>query len=117
MLGVDFAETEVNELRRYVRMVAGALGQQGDSFYVQATPLAAYLALDGRLAAFPDRDVALIWDEQHGWALALETEGNEDPVVISRCPDGIRPAPRDVAAFAVSRLMGVPRLPDPQAAA
>ncbi|MBN6038366.1 DUF6292 family protein [Amycolatopsis sp. 195334CR] len=103
---MEFHEAEVNELRRYVRMVAGALGQQGDSFYVQGTPLAAYLALDGHLAAFPGRDVALVWDEQNGWALALETESTEDPVVISRCPDGIRPAPGDVAAFAESRLLG-----------
>ncbi|MGV9301451.1 DUF6292 family protein, partial [Amycolatopsis sp. NPDC003676] len=31
----------------------------------------AYVALDGHLPAYPGRDVALLWDEIHGWAAAV----------------------------------------------
>jgi len=46
-------------------------------------PVEAYLALDHRLSSHPDRDVALLWDEEHGWALGIETHGGADVTVLS----------------------------------
>jgi len=46
------------------------------------TPLSAYVALDTRLPHYPDRDVALLWDEERGWAAAIETHSGEDLIVL-----------------------------------
>jgi hypothetical protein len=45
-------------------------------------PVSAYIALDCRLDRYPDRDLALVWDERHGWALAMETHSGEDLIVV-----------------------------------
>ena len=63
-------------LRRYVRLVAEALGLSGEEWTVLLdNPVTVYLAIEQRLPACPDRDVALLWHEHHGWSLALETLG------------------------------------------
>ena len=46
------------------------------------TPVSAYLALDERLPQYPDRDLALLWHEQHGWSAAVDTSCGEDLLVI-----------------------------------
>lgn len=94
-------DTFARELREYVTAVARALGLGPESTMVDATvPASAYLALDGSPPAFPDRDLALLWDERDGWSAVAETRGGED-LVLGR-PDpahGVRPAPDVLAAF------------------
>jgi hypothetical protein len=85
-------------------LVTEALGLSGDCSWVQAElPASGYLALDGRLPDFPDSDVALLWDEEHGWAAALETRSGTDLVVLSYLGEDVLPPPREVARF-VTRL-------------
>jgi len=87
-------------LREYVRLVADTLALTGDEYHVQPNPPAdAYLALHGSLASFPDRDAALIWDENHGWAVAVEARCGEDLIVTGYFGDDIVPSPLSVARF------------------
>jgi len=104
---MDFGleETSGRGLRRYVDLVTRALGITGECSYVEVRrPFAAYLALDGRLARFPDQDVALLWDEEHGWAMAVESHSAEDPLVIARRGGEPVPHPDAVAAWAIDLL-------------
>jgi hypothetical protein len=112
---LEFDGAPARGLRRYVRLVAAASGLSGDSYCVQLDPPAnAYLALERRLPGFADRDVALLWDERQGWALAIETTSGEDLVVVSYLGVDVLPAPRTVAEFA-EQLLGneFPGQPEP----
>jgi uncharacterized protein DUF6292 len=94
-------------LRRYVGLVTEALGYTGHAFHVQTeAPTNAYLPLDERMPAFPDRDVALLWDERHGWSGAIETASGEDLIVVSYLGTDILPSPRAVARFATDLVTG-----------
>lgn len=96
----DFDDSALLGLRSYVRLVSHALGLHGECSYVQAEePLSAYVALDGRLSRFPDRDVALLWDEHHGWSAAIETHSGEDLVTVAYLGENLLPAPETVAAW------------------
>lgn len=91
-------------LWNYLADVTGALGIGLESCTVDHdTPVSAYVALDGRLPAYPDRDVALLWDEIRGWAAAVETHSGEDLIVIRYLggPSVAPPASR-VAEFAAA---------------
>ncbi len=89
-----FDDTMTQALRRYARSVTSALGLSGDCWCVHGEhPVGVYLALDGRLASFPDHDVALLWDERRGWSAVVEV--GEDLVVVERL-DGLA-VPRPVA--------------------
>ncbi|MGH3861159.1 DUF6292 family protein [Actinokineospora sp.] len=97
----DLDDALARGLREYVRR---ALGLRGNSFYLQAErPASVYLALDGRLPRFPDRDVALLWDEECGWAAAVETHSGEDLIVVAYLGQDVLPTPALVAAW-VARL-------------
>ena len=94
-------------LRRYVGLVTEELGYTGHAFHVQVEPPAgAYLPLDERMPAFPGRDVALLWDERHGWCGAIETASGDDLIVISYLGCDVLPAPRIVARFAEDLVAG-----------
>jgi hypothetical protein len=94
-------------LRRYVGLVTEALGYTGQAFHVQTEPPATgYIPLDGRIPAFPGRDVALLWDERHGWCGAIETASGEDLIVVSYLGSDVLPAPRVVARFAAALVAG-----------
>ncbi|WP_133794717.1 DUF6292 family protein [Actinokineospora alba] len=81
-----------------------ALGLSGHSSYLQMDrPASVYLALDGRLPRFPDRDVALLWDEERGWAAAAETHSGEDLIVVAYLGHDVLPPPTLVANW-VTRL-------------
>jgi hypothetical protein len=100
-MDLEFDSPAAHGLRAYVHLVAGELGLTGESSFVQLEPPAnAYLALDDRLPRFPGRDLALIWDEQHGWALAVETHSSEDLIILSCLGNDVLPPPRVVAQFA-----------------
>ncbi|MBK1782992.1 DUF6292 family protein [Prauserella cavernicola] len=108
-------EPTARGLRRYVRLVREAMGLSGDSSCVQLEPpVNAYLALEGRLSSFPALDVALTWDEENGWALAVEARCCDELLVLSYLDTDVLPPPRSVALFATSMLEGhVSRHPDP----
>ncbi|WNV87830.1 DUF6292 family protein [Umezawaea sp. Da 62-37] len=96
----DFDETVAAGLRRYVNLVTGALGLTGECSYVEVErPAGAYLALDGGLARFPDRDLALLWNEEHGWSMAVETDSAEDPLVLAHMGGDPLPSPGEVAEW------------------
>jgi len=102
-MDVDFETALARGLSRYVRLVADTLGLGDGGYYVQVEPSAsAYLPLDGRLAAYPDHDVALIWDQVHGWALGIEANA-EDVVPVRYLGGSLLPLPSLVARF-VNRL-------------
>ncbi|PXY30238.1 hypothetical protein DI005_06035 [Prauserella sp. PE36] len=102
-------------LRHYVQLVREAMGLSGDSSCVQLEPpVNAYLALEGRLSSFPALDVALTWDEENGWALAVEARCCDDLLVLSYLDSGVLPPPRTVARFAAGMLEGtLNRHPEP----
>jgi hypothetical protein len=96
----EFDENVIRALRAYVLRVTRALGLSGESSYVQEDT--AYLALDGRLPGFPDRDVALLWDAERGWAVAVESDSSEPPFVLARLRGPVRPEPAAVARWVES---------------
>jgi hypothetical protein len=100
LMELDFDDSVVRGLQRYVHLVSQALGIQGECWYVQADgPASAYIALDGRLPRFPDRDVALLWDENQGWSAAIETHSGEELLVVARFGEDLLPPPETVAAW------------------
>jgi len=106
-MDLDFDGAAARGLRSYVRLVASRLGLHGDCFYLDLhAPLNAYLALAHRLPMFPDRDLALIWDERHGWAAALETDAGKTLLVVSHLGIEVLPPPEVVAQFVVDLVAG-----------
>lgn len=94
----EYDSTEIRGLREYVRLVADAVGLSDPSWFVQTDqPANAYVALAERLSLFPNRDVALVWDEENGWRLALESTSG-DLLMLRRLCDEVVPAPADLAA-------------------
>lgn len=97
---LDFDDAVWQGLRNYVRRVSEAIGLSGECSYVQSEPPAgAYLALDGRLPGIPNRDVALLWDERHGWSAAIETHSGEDLIVQAHFGPDPLPSPKAVARW------------------
>lgn len=93
--------------RRYVELVSEALGHTGDAFWIHTeSPATGYIPLDNRVSSFPDRDLALLWDERHGWCAAIETASGEDLIVLSYLGVDILPAPHEVAKFAAELVAG-----------
>lgn len=93
-----FDDTMTQALRRYARSVTAALGLSGDCWCVHGEhPVGVYLALEGRLASFPDHDVALLWDERRGWSAVVEV--GDDLVVVERLGGLAVPRPVAVAEW------------------
>ncbi|WP_424186217.1 DUF6292 family protein [Actinokineospora sp. G85] len=89
---------------RYARAVAEAVGVGIESVMVdQDSPVSVYIALDVRSSAHPDRPLALVWDEDQGWSVALEA-GTALTRVARLGADTPRPAPGAVAEFLDSVL-------------
>ncbi|WP_406634270.1 DUF6292 family protein [Amycolatopsis sp. WGS_07] len=75
--------TALAALRGYLADITRALGIGLESCTIDQDPvLSAYVALDGYLPGYPGRDVALLWDEIRGWAVAVETHSGEDLIVV-----------------------------------
>ncbi|MEA5367031.1 DUF6292 family protein [Amycolatopsis sp., V23-08] len=111
---IDFGrDTEFSferRLRGYLGAVARAVGVGPESCTIDLdTPVSAYVALDWRLGRFPGHDLALVWDEAHGWAAALEDTGRE-AVVLAYLGGEVLPEPR-----AVVRFLAAVRAGDPEA--
>jgi hypothetical protein len=112
---IDFErDTEFSferRLRGYVGAVARAVGVGWESCTLDAgTPAAAYIALDWRLSRFPGHDLALVWDEVHGWAAAIEDATGEAATVLAYLRGEVLPDPR-----AVVRFLAAVRADDPDA--
>ncbi|WP_229874839.1 DUF6292 family protein [Amycolatopsis deserti] len=106
---LEYEDAQARGLRRYVRLVTEALGLGGNAYFVQIDPppANAYLALERRLPEFPDRDAALIWSEDTGWSLVVESHCGEDLIVLAYLGTDVLPAPRVVARFAEDLCDGV----------
>jgi len=87
-------------LTGYLAAVSAAAGVGEESSTVDlGTPVSGYVALDVRLARHPGRDMALLWDEHHGWAFAMETHSSEDLLVLAYLGGDLVPAPSRVFRF------------------
>jgi len=85
----------------YALRVTRELGLSGESSCVDRDdPLRVYIAVEGRLPGHPDRDVALLWTECHGWAMAVEEPGAVDLTVVAHLGGEVDPPPRAVARWA-----------------
>jgi Family of unknown function (DUF6292) len=115
-MDLDFDSAAARGLRCYIRMVAVALDLDAESASVQLEPpVSAYLALADRLPLFPTRDVALVWDEEHGWAAGIETDSGEEVIMLCYLDSDVLPEPSVVAQFvrglSGERLSGRPTPP------
>lgn len=104
-------------LRRYLREVCRSLGVGPEASCWDLEGRAnAYVALDGRLPGYPDHDLALLWDEENGWAAALETETGDDLLILSYLGGDVLPPPSVVGDFVTKlRADTYPGQPDPPA--
>ncbi|UKD57392.1 MULTISPECIES: DUF6292 family protein [Amycolatopsis] len=98
----------------YVEAVSAAVGVGPESCTLDLdSPMSAYIALDGQLAAHPGRDTALIWDERHGWSLTIETHSGEDLLVVACLGGELVPPPSRVRDFVRTVSARTQRAPSP----
>jgi hypothetical protein len=84
----------------YALRVTRELGLSGESSCVDRDkPLRVYIAVEGTLPEHPDRLVALLWTERHGWAVAVEEPGGADLTVVAHLGGPVEPSPRTVARW------------------
>ncbi|WP_410645404.1 DUF6292 family protein [Amycolatopsis sp. lyj-346] len=110
---MEHTELDTRTLERalgdYVREVAAAVGVPDESTTVEISDTAtAYLGLPRRWPGRPDHDVMLVWNEQRGWSLAVETDPATAPIVLARQSDDLVPAPAAVARFVADTAAGRP---------
>jgi hypothetical protein len=95
-------------LRDYVHRIAAGLGVGPESTWCEVdSPASAYVALE-RTPRWHKKDLALVWDEQHGWAVAVETHSGEDLLILAYFGPEQLPEPEDVVRFAAKVLAGEP---------
>jgi hypothetical protein len=116
-MGADIEHEFARDLQGYSAAVAAALGigLEACAFDLDI-PATVYIAIDWRLDRFPDRDLALLWDERHGWAAGLEVPGRDHLVVLAYMGGPhIIPAPAEVVKFLAAQRAGENTLgrPDP----
>ena len=104
-MDTDPAEQAERGLRRYIHAIARALNVETTATLSEWSPPASgYIALAERLPTFPSRDVALVWDEVHGWAATVETYTGAEFVVLGYLLGDVLPAPQTVVSFARGML-------------
>ena len=110
LTGIDRDHGLYGGLTGYLAAVSAAVGVGEESCTVELDdPASAYVALDLRLARHPNRDMALLWDERHGWAFAMETHSGEDLLVLAYLGGERVPAPARVHRFVAGiRSLGGP---------
>ncbi|HWD06143.1 MAG TPA: DUF6292 family protein [Amycolatopsis sp.] len=87
-------------LSGYLAAVSAAAGVGPESCTLDFdSPISAYIALDGHIAAHPGRDTALVWDEHHGWSFMIETHSGEDLLVVAYLGDELAPPPGRLREF------------------
>jgi hypothetical protein len=108
-IGRDTEFSFERRLRGYVGAVARAVGVGLESCsFDTGSPAAAYVALDRRLDRFPDHDLALVWDEVHGWAAAIEPPSGGAGTTIAHLGREATPEPRAVVRFLAAVRAGDP---------
>ncbi|MFC3456325.1 DUF6292 family protein [Amycolatopsis speibonae] len=106
-MDLDEEAAPARGLRRYVERVGAAVGAGADLVvWMLDVPAAAYLPLAGRLPGFPGVDLALVWDEQVGWAAAIEADSGFDLIEVSYLAGDVLPEPAQVARFVAALLGG-----------
>ena len=106
-MNLDWDDPAARGLRCYVRLVAEEIGVGDEASLVQLDePVCAYLALDFCPADRPENYFALVWDERHGWALALEESGGTRLTSLGCLDAGRLPTPRMVAAYVCAACAG-----------
>ncbi|WP_410574399.1 DUF6292 family protein [Amycolatopsis sp. cmx-4-61] len=94
-------------LRCYLELVGAAVGAGPDLVvWMLDVPATAYVPLVGRLPGFPELDLALVWDEQVGWAAAIEADSGYELIEVSYLSGDVLPVPAVVARFVASLLLG-----------
>ncbi|WP_439381032.1 DUF6292 family protein [Amycolatopsis lexingtonensis] len=108
LTGIDRDHGLRGGLTGYLAAVGAAVGVGEESCTVDVdAPASAYIALDVRLPRHPGRYMALLWDERHGWAFAMETHSGEDLLVLAYLGGELVPSPARVRGFvAAIRLAG-----------
>jgi hypothetical protein len=118
LTGIDRDHGLRGGLTGYLAAVSAAVGVGAESCTADLdTPVSAYVALDLRVPSHVGRDTALLWDERHGWAFAVETHSGEDLLVLAYLGGELVPAPARVHAFvtairAAGGACGAPVPPD-----
>ena len=110
LTGIDRDHGLRSGLTGYLAAVSAAVGVGEESCTTDLdAPASAYIALDVRLPRHPGRDMALLWDERHGWAFAMETRSGEDLLVLAYLGGELVPSPARVRRFvAAIRSAGGP---------
>ena len=113
-MNVDPDSLTARGLSRYVAAVATALGVPRHAVHHEVSELSsAYLALHRRSPVFPELDLMLLWDERHGWSVALETAPADDPVVLAYLGGDVLAEAAEVREFALAVIAGhCPGQPD-----
>lgn len=108
-MDIDESTPQWRRLCHYVSEVAVAVGVGPEACCCSPDTRAnAYIAVEHRIPRYAERDVALLWDEENGWAVAVETGCGEDLLVLHYLSDEITPAPDVVAAFLESVVLSTP---------
>lgn len=108
----DVTRTLTLGLTGYLRAVATAVGESaaGTSCEVSDTATA-YIGLTRKGPRY-GRDLMLVWSERDGWAVHVETDPAESPIVVSRLGgDDPTPPPWVVSRFVTDTLTSVPSQP------
>ncbi|MEV0056340.1 DUF6292 family protein [Saccharopolyspora shandongensis] len=110
-VGMDPGGRVAMGLVAYVYEVARGLGvcpdSTGNAVAVEFELLtSAFIALPFRAPNFPTYDLALVWDEEGGWAVAIETDPSYPPIAISYQGGDVLHRPSVVATFVDDLLAG-----------
>jgi hypothetical protein len=104
----DHSVALVHGLAGYVRQVAEAVRVPVEATGYEVSDTATvYLALAQRWSQLPGRDLMLVWSEQDGWLVAVETDPTEPAMVIDYLGgDDVVPEPAAVARFVHEVVIG-----------
>jgi hypothetical protein len=92
-------------LRGYIALIARRLYIRPESCACEiGGPASAYLALERRLTNFPQRDAALVWDEETGWAIAIETGRDQSLTALTYLGEDVLPPVESVVRFVADAL-------------
>lgn len=92
---LDNGMEPVRGLRRYLELVGSTVGVNEDLVvWTGDVPAAAYIPLDG------------LWDEESGWAAAIETDTGYDLIEVSYLDGDVLPPPGEVKRFVAALLAG-----------
>ncbi|HEX4723454.1 MAG TPA: DUF6292 family protein [Pseudonocardiaceae bacterium] len=106
-MNLDRESAAARGLRRYVELVAEAVGIGADASATQFDdPVNVYLPLERCATAYPEHDLALIWDERYGWMLAIEVPGTVQLTVLGYLADTLLPTPPVVAEYVTRACSG-----------